>query len=115
MLEIDRWALHRFQVLNRRVIQAYDDYEFHMIYHSLHNFCSVDMSAFYLDVLKDRLYTSKPESVERRSAQTAMFHILSGMMRLMAPVLSFTAEEVWAFLPDYPGKEESVHLAASRS
>ncbi len=110
--ELDRWALHRFQALNRRIRQAYDDNEFHMIYHGLHNFCSVDMSAFYLDVLKDRLYTSKPAGKGRRSSQTAMYYILSGMTRLMAPVLSFTAEEVWSFLPGYKGKEESVHLAS---
>ncbi|MGA2193086.1 MAG: class I tRNA ligase family protein, partial [Nitrospirota bacterium] len=110
MMEIDRWALHRLQQLNKDVRQAYENSAFHMIYHSLHNFCAVDMSAFYLDVLKDRLYTSKPAGVERRSAQTAMFEILSGMTRLMAPVLSFTAEEVWSFLPG-ADKEESVHLA----
>lgn len=109
--ELDRWALHRFQALNRRIRQAYEDNEFHMIYHSLHNFCSVDMSAFYLDILKDRLYTSKPAGKDRRSSQTAMYHILSGMTRLMAPVLSFTAEEVWSFLPAYSGREDSVHLA----
>ncbi|MBI5190115.1 MAG: isoleucine--tRNA ligase [Nitrospirae bacterium] len=111
MDELDRWALHRFQALNVRIRKAYDDNEFHMIYHSLHNFCSVDLSAFYLDVLKDRLYTSKPGSDLRRSAQTAMFEILSGMTRLMAPVLSFTAEEVWSYMPAYSGKEESIFLA----
>ncbi len=111
MLELDRWALHRFQQLNRRARKAYADSEFHMIYHSLHNFCSVDMSAFYLDVLKDRLYTSGPDSAERRSAQSAMYHILDGMTRLMAPVLSFTAEEVWSYMPKWEGKEVSVHLA----
>jgi len=111
MLEIDRWALHRFQQMGRRARKAYRDNEFHMIYHSLHNFCSVDMSAFYLDVLKDRLYTSAPASVERRSAQSAMYHILDGMNRLMAPVLSFTAEEVWSCMPKAEGREPSVHLA----
>jgi len=111
MLELDRWALMRFQLLNRKIRQAYDDNEFHMIYHALHNFCSVDMSAFYLDVLKDRLYTSRPDGMERRSAQSAMYLILDGMTRLMAPVLSFTAEEVWSFLPAGAGREESVHLA----
>ena len=110
MAEIDRWALHRFQALNGKIRQAYDDSQFHLIYHTLHNFCAVDMSAFYLDVLKDRLYTEKPGGNLRRSAQTAMYEILSGMVRLMAPVLSFTAEEVWAFLPGAE-KEASVHLA----
>ena len=110
MAELDRWALHRFQALNKKIRQAYDDSEFHLIYHTLHNFCAVDMSAFYLDVLKDRLYTEKTGGLLRRSAQTAMYEILSGMVRLMAPVLSFTAEEVWSFLPGAE-KEKSVHLA----
>ncbi len=111
MAEIDRWALHRFQALNKKIRQAYDDSQFHLIYHTLHNFCAVDMSAFYLDILKDRLYTEKPDGILRRSAQTAMYEILSGMVRLIAPVLSVTAEEVWSFLPG-AGKEPSVHLAA---
>ncbi len=111
MAELDRWALHRFQALNKKIRQAYDDSQFHLIYHTLHNFCAVDMSAFYLDILKDRLYTEKPDGTLRRSAQTAMYEILSGMVRLMAPVLSFTAEEVWSFLPASEGKEKSVHLA----
>ena len=110
MAELDRWALHRLQGLNLKIRKAYKDSEFHLIYHTLHNFCAVDMSAFYLDVLKDRLYTEKPDGALRRSAQTAMYEILSGMIRLMAPVLSFTAEEVWAFIPG-AGKEQSVHLA----
>jgi isoleucyl-tRNA synthetase len=110
LAELDRWALHRFQGLNRKVRQAYADNEFHMIYHNLHNFCAVDMSAFYLDVLKDRLYTSKPGGQQRRSAQTAIYEILSGMTRLMAPVLSFTAEEAWSYLPG-ANKEQSVHMA----
>jgi isoleucyl-tRNA synthetase len=110
MAELDRWALHRLQTLNLKIRKAYKDSEFHLIYHTLHNFCAVDMSAFYLDVLKDRLYTEKPDGALRRSAQTAMYEILSGMIRLMAPVLSFTAEEVWAFIPA-ADKEASVHLA----
>ena len=71
LLEIDRWALHRLQKLIQRVEKAYDDFEFHVVFHSLHNFCAVDMSSFYLDILKDRLYTAKTTSVERRSGQTA--------------------------------------------
>ncbi len=100
LLEIDRWALHRLQKLIQRVRKAYDDYEFHIVFHSIHNFCAVDMSAFYLDILKDRLYTAKAASVERRSGQTAMYAILSAMVRLMAPILSFTAEEVWGYMKD---------------
>ena len=109
LLEIDRWALSRLENLVQRVLKAYEAYEFHVLYHAVHNFCAVDMSAFYLDVLKDRLYTSPTRSRARRSAQTAMYRILDALTRMMAPVLSFTAEEIWGFLP---GKREpSVHLA----
>jgi isoleucyl-tRNA synthetase len=111
LLEIDRWALHRLQRLIQRVRKGYDDFEFHLVFHSLHNFCAVDMSAFYLDILKDRLYTAKASSVERRSGQTAMQAILSAMVRLMAPVLSFTADEVWNYMKD-GSKPESVFLAS---
>jgi isoleucyl-tRNA synthetase len=110
LLEIDRWALSRLEGLGKRVQKAYDDYEFHVLHHAVHNFCAVDMSAFYLDVLKDRLYTSPTEGLARRSAQTAMYRILDALTRMVAPVLSFTAEEIWSFLP---GKREaSVHLAS---
>jgi isoleucyl-tRNA synthetase len=109
MLEIDRWALSRLEGLVKRVRKAYDDYEFHVLYHAVHNFCGVDMSAFYLDVLKDRLYTSPRTSLARRSGQTAMYRILDTLTRLIAPVLSFTAEEIWSFLPGE--REASVHLA----
>jgi isoleucyl-tRNA synthetase len=101
--------LHRLQKLIQRVEKAYDDLEFHVVFHSLHNFCAVDMSAFYLDVLKDRLYTAKTASRERRSGQTAMHAILSAIVRLMAPVLSFTADEVWGYMKD-GAKAESVFL-----
>jgi isoleucyl-tRNA synthetase len=100
LLEIDRWALHRLQKLIQRVEKAYNEFEFHVVFHSIHNFCAVDMSAFYLDILKDRLYTSKASSVERRSGQITMYRILSAMVRLMAPVLSFTADEVWGYMKE---------------
>jgi len=109
LLEIDRRALSRLEELVNRVLKSYESYDFHVLYHAVHNFCSVDMSAFYLDVLKDRLYTSPTESLERRSAQTAMYRILDALTRMMAPVLSFTAEEIWGFIPGE--REESVHLA----
>ncbi|MBU1965701.1 MAG: class I tRNA ligase family protein, partial [Proteobacteria bacterium] len=83
---------------------------FHVVYYTLYNFCTVDLSALYLDVLKDRLYTSKAASQARRSAQTAMKEVLEAMVRLLAPILTFTAEEVWLALPSSPGKAESVHL-----
>ncbi len=109
LLEIDRWALGQMESLTARVEQAYSDYEFHGIYHAVHNFCSIEMSSFYLDVLKDRLYISPPRSLTRRSAQTAMYRILDALTRIVAPVLSFTAEEIWQCLPGE--REESVHLA----
>jgi isoleucyl-tRNA synthetase len=110
LLDIDRWALSRLEGLVKRVLNAYQTYEFHVLYHAMHNFCAVDMSAFYLDVLKDRLYTSPATGPARRSAQTAMYRILDALTRMMAPVLSFTAEEIWGFLPGE--REASVHLAA---
>lgn len=110
--EIDRWILHRFMVLVKRVREAYEAFTFHTIYHSVHNFCVVDLSALYLDILKERLYVSPPTSPKRRSSQTALYLILKGMVRLMAPILSFTAEEAWSHLPKEEGDPESVHLAS---
>ncbi len=110
LLEIDRWALSRLAALVERVEKSYNSYDFHVLYHAVHNFCGVEMSAFYLDVLKDRLYTAPKTSVARRSAQTAMYHILDNLTRLVAPVLSFTADEIWQHLPGE--REASVHLAS---
>jgi len=110
MAEMDRWILHRLQEVIRRVREAYEQYQFHVVYYTLYNFCTVDLSALYLDVLKDRLYTSKAASPARRSAQTAMKEVLEAMVRLLAPILTFTAEEVWLALPTCPGKAESIHL-----
>jgi isoleucyl-tRNA synthetase len=112
MQEIDRFALHQLQALTARCLKAYDAYELHVIYHSLFNFCTLDLSAFYLDVIKDRLYTSRPDSHERRSAQSVLYPLLDAMVRLMAPVLCFTAEEIWHHMPAVEGREPSVHLAA---
>jgi isoleucyl-tRNA synthetase len=109
MPEIDRWALHQLELLKERVLSAYRDYEFHVIYQDVTSFCSVEMSAFYLDILKDRMYTSRAGSLERLSAQTVMYRILDTLVRLLAPVLSFTSEEVWRYMP--ARAEESVHLA----
>jgi isoleucyl-tRNA synthetase len=109
LLEIDRWALSKLEGLVNRVLLAYDAYDFHVLYHAVHNFCAVDMSAFYLDVLKDRLYTSAKQGLPRRSAQTSMYRILDALTRMMAPVLSFTADEIWSFLPGE--REASAHLA----
>jgi isoleucyl-tRNA synthetase len=95
LLEIDRWAMSRLQGLIKKVTEAYEDFNFHEAFHSIYNFCIVDMSSFYLDILKDRLYTFRADSVDRRAAQWVMYQILVDMTRLMAPVLSFTAEEIW--------------------
>jgi isoleucyl-tRNA synthetase len=111
MPEIDRFALHTLQRLVEKALSAYDAYEFHVIYHSLYNYCTLDLSAFYLDVLKDRLYTSPAASIERRSAQTVLHILLDASTRLMAPILPFTSEEIWQYLPLRKGKEGSVHLA----
>jgi isoleucyl-tRNA synthetase len=111
MEEMDRWILHRLEEVIQRVREAYGRYQFHAVYTTLYNFCTVDLSALYLDVLKDRLYTSGAASKERRSAQSAIYRVLDVLVRLMAPVMSFTAEEVWAALPAREGKEASVHLA----
>jgi isoleucyl-tRNA synthetase len=111
LLELDRWALSRLSGLANRVEQAYENYEFHVIYHAVHNFCAIDLSAFYLDILKDRIYTSAPRSLAYRSARTAIYRILDALTRMLAPVLSFTADEIWRELPGE--REESVHLAAA--
>jgi isoleucyl-tRNA synthetase len=110
MPEIDRWALHQLELLKEKVLSCYQEYEFHVLYHAVNGFCTVEMSAFYLDILKDRVYTSRKDSLERRSAQTVMYRILDTLLRLVAPVLSFTADEAWHYLPGE--HEASVHLAA---
>jgi isoleucyl-tRNA synthetase len=114
LFEIDRWARLRLAQTTRRVRDAYDAYQFHVVYHTLHNFCAVDLSSIYLDVLKDRLYTSPRRSVARRAAQTVMSEVLEALVRLMAPVVSFTADEVWGYLPKAQrsgDREASVHMA----
>ncbi len=112
--ELDRWALMRLGDLIPRVRKGYDEFEFHTIFHALNNFCSVDLSAVYLDILKDRLYTFRKDSPLRRGSQTVLFDILVALTKLMAPVLSFTAEELWRMLPEsvrVDAKADSVHLA----
>ena len=111
MPEIDRFALHKLQALVEKGRQAYDLYEFHVIYHALYNYCTLDLSAFYLDILKDRLYTSPPESIERKSAQTVLHMTLDAIARLMAPILPFTSDEIWQYMPERNGKEFNIHLA----
>jgi isoleucyl-tRNA synthetase len=112
MPEIDRFALHKLQALIEKTRKAYDTFEFHIIYHALYNYCTLDLSGFYLDVLKDRLYTSPPHSAARRSAQTVMHMVLDSIAKIMAPILAFTAEEIWQFMPDRKDKTPSIHLAS---
>ncbi|MGE5405526.1 MAG: isoleucine--tRNA ligase [Candidatus Saccharibacteria bacterium] len=98
MSELDRWALLKLNRLIGRVTKAYDNYEFHVVYHSIHNFCTVDMSSVYLDILKDRLYTEKADGKERRAAQTVMYDVIQALVRMLVPVLAFTTEEIWQYL-----------------
>jgi len=99
LLPLDRWIIDRAFQVQQQVEGSYDDYQFHQIYQRLHNFCSVELGSFYLDVIKDRQYTTRPDSHARRSAQTALHHVAEALTRWMAPILSFTAEEVWRLLP----------------
>lgn len=108
--ELDRWALLRKEQLVRKVTGAYDEYEFHQLYHAIHNFCAVDMSALYLDIVKDRLYCLCKEDPQRRSTQTVLYEILRDLAVMIAPVLIHTAEEIWGYLPG--SKESTVFLAS---
>ncbi len=99
LLPIDKWALNKLNSLNKRVREGYDAYEFHQVYHAIHNFCVVDMSNFYLDVLKDRLYTEESDGKLRRAAQTAIYIILDAMTRMVSPILAYTSDEIWKFMP----------------
>ncbi|MBU0483157.1 MAG: isoleucine--tRNA ligase [Proteobacteria bacterium] len=112
MPEIDQWALSQLEQLKERLVSAYDLFEFHQMYHRLLNFCTVTMSSFYLDIIKDRLYTAAPDSVDRRSAQTVLYDLTDGILRLMAPVLTFTATEIWEHLPADPSRESDLALAS---
>ncbi len=106
--EVDRWILDRLARLITRVTRAYDEYQFHTVFHAVHNFCAVDLSAQYLDIIKDRLYTSAADDPRRRAAQTVCFDVFSSLARLMAPILSFTTEEAWRHAPGT--RADSVHL-----
>ena len=108
---LDRWALAKNAEIGSRILKAYDEYEYHQVFHAVYQYFTVDLSAFYLDVLKDRLYCSAETSRLRRSAQTALFRILADSLRLMAPILPFTTEEAWDALPAFREKDASVHLA----
>ena len=99
LVALDAWAMGRAAALQTEILPAYERYEFHQIFQKIHNFCSIDMGSFYLDVIKDRQYTTPADSLARRSAQTAIYHIIEAMSRWLAPILSFTAEEIWDHLP----------------
>ena len=99
LMPIDKWAVVKLNELITKCLNAYDKFEFHQVYHSIHKFCVVDMSNFYLDVLKDRLYTEKADSKQRRAAQTAMYLILDSLTRMLTPILAYTADEIWRYLP----------------
>jgi len=111
LLPLDRYMLARTRELTENILDWYERFEFHRIYHAVNEFAIVDLSSFYLDVLKDRMYTFAPTSQQRRSAQTVLWQITEALVRLVAPILSFTADEVWDYLPHVEGREVSVHLA----
>lgn len=109
LLALDAWIVHRAEQLQNEILKSFEDYNFHIIYQKLHNFCSVDLGSFYLDVIKDRQYTGKKTGIPRRSAQTAMYHIIEALVRWIAPILCFTAEEIWEHLPGE--RQNSVFLS----
>ena len=99
MVALDRWVVAKAAALQAEIVNAYDEYEFHQVVHKLMNFCTTELGGFYLDIIKDRQYTAKSDSHARRSCQTAMYLIAEAMTRWMAPILSFTAQEIWQALP----------------
>ena len=109
MLPLDKWALSRLNKLIARVVSGYEKYEFHTAIHSVHNFCVVEMSNLYLDIIKDRLYCETSDSINRRSGQTAIYRILDGIVRLVAPILAFTSNEVWLSMP-HKTSDDSRHI-----
>jgi isoleucyl-tRNA synthetase len=111
MEELDQYMLRQTRSMASDVRNSYEDFGFHKIYHRINDFCVVELSAFYFDVLKDRLYVSAPNSPGRHAAQTAIWHIGEALVRLLAPIMSFTCDEVWRYLPTMAGREESVHLS----
>jgi len=106
----DRWILEKCSRIGKRILNAYKNYEYHIVFHAVYNFFTVELSSFYLDVIKDRLYCSARDSVLRKSAQTALFNLLKTTLMLMAPILPFTTEEAWELIPDFKDKDESIHL-----
>jgi isoleucyl-tRNA synthetase len=97
--EIDRWILLKLGKVIERVLKAYEEYEFHVVYHTVHNFCTVELSSIYLDIVKDRVYVEGKDSADRRGAQTVMYEILNALVRLLAPILVFSVDEIWSYIP----------------
>ena len=112
MFEIDKWAMHKLEELKEKTTKYYDKYEFYSLFQEITYFCSIEMSSFYLDIVKDRLYCENKKSLERRSAQTVLTEVLRVLVRVISPVLSFTAEEIWERIPESIKEEESVHLTS---
>lgn len=110
MIILDKWILEKVTQIGQRILKSYENYEYHVVFHTIYNFFTVELSSFYLDVLKDRLYCSGKKSLLRRSAQTALFELLKTSLVWMAPILPFTTEEAWAIMPGFEDKQESVHL-----
>jgi isoleucyl-tRNA synthetase len=104
LVQLDRWIIGQTAKVQKEIIEAYDQYQFHLIYQKLHNFCVVELGGFYLDIIKDRQYTVKADALARRSAQTALYYVIESLVRWIAPILSFTADEIWK---EIPGKRES--------
>ncbi|MGI5920687.1 MAG: isoleucine--tRNA ligase [Syntrophomonadaceae bacterium] len=109
LTELDKWALSKLNKLIQRVTKAYDDCEFHVVFHSIHNFCTVDLSSIYFDVLKDKLYCSDAHDPERKAAQTVLYELINALVVMLTPILAFTSEEIWSYLRR-PGQPESVQL-----
>lgn len=108
MIELDKWIIKRTELLQEEIIEAYQNYQFHVIYQKVHNYCNLDLGSFYLDIIKDRQYTTPKASKARRSCQSAMYYIIHALLRWLAPILSFTAEEAWKYIPQ--NKSESIFL-----
>lgn len=111
MAELDRYILQRAQQLQQEIIQAYEEYQFHSIYQKIHNFCAVDLGSFYLDVIKDRQYTAAQSSIARRSCQTTMYYIIQALTRWLFPILSFTADEIWQYIPGQAEAADPLYLS----
>jgi isoleucyl-tRNA synthetase len=111
LFEIDKWALSKLEGLLEDSTAAYETFQFHKVYRAAYDFCTIELSSFYLDILKDTLYTFHADSLKRRSAQTALYNILSALIKILAPILVFTCEEAWSCMPKFSGEPDSVHMA----